>query len=397
MNLRPYQQKAIETLKQYNKGKVIFPTGAGKTVVMLEDVRQRINSSSSPLNFVIVAPKILLASQLASQFKSYLQKENIYVTYVHSGEDGTTNVSEIITINNLVKQFNTHHLIFTTYKSLPKINEANIEIDYCYFDEAHHSTSQSNFVGVAQTSAISKNTYFFTATPKHNDTQSSMCNSDVYGGTILSIPANYLVKNGYILPPKIETYECFGDDAENVLRFVKNIDIVNPKILVAAPSTQVIMDMFTETELLSELEELGFHILHITSKYGAVVNNKKVSREEFFEILSKLGSNDNEKFIVFHYAILSEGIDCPGLTHALLLRNLPFIELAQTIGRIVRMNKQDYIDIQNGLIEPGDFESYRKPCGIVSVPTKSRRGDRIAQRLQEVVNTIFVEGKVLIA
>ena len=405
MHLRPYQKKAVNALQSHRKGKVTFPTGAGKSLVMMEDAKQRIQSSSSPITFVIVAPKILLATQLASQFKSYLSEFDIYISHIHSGEGGSTDIEHIKITNQLVKNLGKHHLFFTTYQSLSRLNEINLHIDYCYFDEAHHSTKESNFVGVAQTSHTSKNTFFFTATPKHNDKSSSMDNSDVYGGNICTIPAKELVDGGYILPPEIVTYEFEATrnkdnsafvDADSVVKFINSIDIENPKILVASPSTQVIMDMFTETELLVELANRNYTVMHITSKYGPIVNGKKVSREEFFSTLNRLGNDDTERFIVFHYSILSEGIDCPGLSHALLLRNLPYIELVQTIGRILRMNRQDYQDIQNGLIKPGDFKSYRKPSGVIAVPVENNYGAAIAKRLQTVVNHIFVEGETLV-
>jgi len=403
--LRPHQQLGLNAMKNCNKGVLVMPTGAGKSLVMMEDAKQRIQNSSSPITFVIVAPKILLATQLASQFKSYLSEFNIYISHIHSGEDGCTDIEHIKITNQLVKNLGKHHLFFTTYQSLSRLNEINLHIDYCYFDEAHHSTKESNFVGVAQTSHSSKNTFFFTATPKHTDTSSSMDNSDVYGGNICTIPAKELVEGGYILPPEIVTYEFEATrnkdnsafvDADSVIKFINSIDIQNPKILVASPSTQVIMDMFTETELLVELAKRNYTVMHITSKYGPVINGETVSREKFFNTLSRLGNDDNERFIVFHYSILSEGIDCPGLSHALLLRNLPYIELVQTIGRILRMNRQDYQDIQNGLIKPGDFKSYRKPSGIIAVPVENNYGTAIAKRLQNVVNHIFVEGDTLV-
>lgn len=403
--LRPHQQLGLNAMKNCNKGVLVMPTGAGKTIVMLEDAKQRIQNAISPITFVIVAPKILLSTQLASQFKSYLSEFNIYISHIHSGEEATTDIESIKVAKQLVKNLGMHHLFFTTYQSLSRLNEINLHIDYCYFDEAHHSTKESNFVGVAQTSHSSRNTFFFTATPKHTDTSSSMDNSDVYGGNICTIPAKELVEGGYILPPEIVTYESKSIrnkensafvDADSVIQFINSIDIKNPKILVASPSTQVIMDMFTETELLVELGARNYTVMHITSKYGAIVNGKKVSREEFFSTLNRLGNDENERFIVFHYSILSEGIDCPGLSHALLLRNLPYIELVQTIGRILRMNRQDYQDIQNGLIKPGDFKSYRKPSGVIAVPVENNYGASIAKRLQNVVNHIFVEGETLV-
>ena len=297
MKLRPYQVTALEALKQHNKGVCVLPTGSGKTTIFLEDVKNRLENATGLMNIVVVAPKILLASQLASQFKSYLEDfDNIFITDVHSGENGITKPSAIHTTNYMIRGMNLHHILFTTYKSLPRILEAGIPIDVAIFDEAHHSTTESNFVGVAQTSMMSKNTYFFTATPKHTKTKTSMCNSSVYGGTIVSVPANQLVEDGYILPPKVMTYKseafrtkdnaCFVD-AENVLNFLNEIDIDNPKVLVASPSTKVIADMLSQTDLIQQLQDMDFQILHITSKYGPVVNGKKVSREVFFETLSQ--------------------------------------------------------------------------------------------------------------
>ena len=117
MHLRPYQKKAVNALQSNRKGKVVFPTGAGKSLVMMEDAKQRIQSSSSPITFVIVAPKILLATQLASQFKSYLSEFNIYISHIHSGEDGSTDIEHIKITNQLVKNLGKHHLFFTTYQS----------------------------------------------------------------------------------------------------------------------------------------------------------------------------------------------------------------------------------------------------------------------------------------
>ena len=51
---------------------------------------------------------------------------------------------------------------------------------------------------------------------------------------------------------------------------------------------------------------------YITSKTGAVINGKKVDRETFFNTLNKWGKG-NERFVVLHHSILSEGINVSGL------------------------------------------------------------------------------------
>ncbi len=395
--LRPYQIKAVEELKKHNKGICVLPTSAGKTTIFIEDVKQRMLSTTQPLVFVVVAPKILLCNQLAIEFDETLKKQVDYFTLlVHSGEDGVTNPEEIKVYSNLYKTLKKHQIIFTTYKSILKIHDANINIDVAIFDEAHHSTTESNFVGVAQTSNTAKKSYFFTATPKDTKDRKSMLNSDIYGGTIFTLSPKELVSGGYILPPKLESYEASTDDSENVTNFLDSLE-GNPKVLVASHSTQSMIDMFTETDLLVQLEDRGYEVMHITSKLGAVLNGKKIPRPEFFEAMNTLCNDENKKVIIFHVAILTEGISVPGISHVLMLRNLNIIEMVQTIGRVLRLHKEDIQRIQRGEIVSGDFDSYKKSCGFIAVPINDGRGDKILQRLQAVIDTLFIEGKLLIA
>ena len=104
------------------------------------------------------------------------------------------------------------------------------------------------------------------------------------------------------------------------------------------------------------------------------------------------GEDDDKKFILFHYSILSEGINVRGLTHSVLLRNLPVIEMAQTIGRVIRLHKYDYQDIQNNKISAGDTESYRKPHGIINVPVNSKSSKATRNRLEKLIQLIFEDG-----
>jgi superfamily II DNA or RNA helicase len=396
--LRPYQDEALKVLQNHTKGVCVLPTGAGKTIIFMEDVRRRILSHPTPLTIVIVAPKILLASQLASEFESHLNEfSNIYYSHIHSGENGTTDITEIKDSATVIQRLKYHHLLFTTYKSLPKILETGIKIDLAIFDEAHHSVLESNFVGVAQTSQTSKNTFFYTATPRDTRDKKSMVNSNVYGGTIVSLSPKELVSNSYILPPRVEAYEAHETDDVNIIRFIDNIESNNPKILVAVPSTKVMMDLFTETPLLNELNDRKFNVLHITSKYGCIVNNVKKTRQEFFDELNRLGNDDTQRLIIFHHSIISEGISIDGMTHALLLRNLSIIEYIQTIGRILRLHKDDSLKLQSGEIEPGQYHLYKKPCGVIAFPSNDARGNKIQNRLQAIVNSLFVKGEIFVA
>ena len=75
-----------------------------------------------------------------------------------------------------------------------------------------------------------------------------------------------------------------------------------------------------------------------------------------------------------------------------MLRNLPTIEMAQTIGRVIRIHQQDYDDMKSGKIPAGKYQLYTKSFGKIVVPQTGKYGQRITRRLQSIVDYIFVEG-----
>ena len=382
IKLRPHQQRALDAMAEHKKGQIIVPTGGGKTMIMIQHA-QRVQGKT----IVVVAPRILLAKQLRSEFLEHIDCDYLHV---HSGEkNGTTNPDEI----RRWEQYNYHRpkLIFTTYHSLNRVISSGIDIDCAYLDEAHNSVAKSFFRSVAACSKLSEHFYSFTATPriarKHDR---GMNNADVYGTIIENTPAPELMANGSIIPPKLVPFKTDSDDAENLLNTVDELQ--GDKILVSAPRIKRFIAMLYKTDLVNQLKQRGYHVLHITSKYGAYIGEKKVDRETFFQALKDWGADKAKKFIVFHYSILSEGIDVRGLTHSILLRNLGIVEMAQTIGRVIRMDRQDTKSIQDGTLLAGNFHMYHKPCGFVSVPVPSNSNSKIVARLQKVTNSIFIDG-----
>jgi len=401
INLRPHQERAFESLAKHDKGQIIVPTGGGKTYIMIADALRSTDWREDSTT-VVVAPRILLAQQLCSEFTSVLGAE--HVVHVHSGETehfSTTDRDELL-LWHLMSPVSAHRVIFTTYHSLHRVVEAGIPVDTVYFDEAHNSCGKSHFVAVEQVSQSAERCYFFTATPRQGKGSTAyrgMNNAEVYGEVIAQVSATELINSGIILPPKLTPFEtdrerCKADahevDAENLKDIIDGFDS-NAKILVAAPSTRILWRMLSDTDILDWLKQQNYEVMHITSKHGAYVNGKKVRRDVFFNTLSDWG-NSNRRFVVFHYSILSEGINVPGLTHTVLLRNLPIIEMAQTIGRVIRVHPDDRKDVEDGIIPAAQFSLYRKGYGSVTVPLTGKYGARIAERLEQVVTSIFIEG-----
>ena len=407
IRLLPHQEKITNRMLSYSKGQVISPTGSGKTMCMIYDALRRF-SITTPRNIVVVAPRILLTEQLCSEFLEHVNNAN--VLHVHSGETehyATTKSNRIHAFANVVNSSGEHCIFFTTYHSLHKIQEANIKIDTIYFDEAHNSVKKNFFSSTEYFSHSADRCYFFTATPKHSVTvfKPGMNNGQVYGQVISEVPAPELVKNGIILPPKIRLNKInmerdreFGADRDcmTLLDTIVNEDNME-KVLVAAPNTKVLMRMLAETEFMSEIRSYGYDVLWITSKYGAFINDTKVSRDVFFKTLTSYGKDSDKKFIILHYSILSEGINCPGLTSCILMRNMDVIQMCQTIGRVIRIDANDREKIKNGELVSGDLRNYSKAFGVVHVPVYENVGIATAKRLKSIVEEVFVQGNAAVS
>ena len=82
MQLRPHQEQAVKAMLRNTKGQIIVPTGGGKTMCMINDAMNEFNRSYVNKTIVVVAPRILLANQLSSEFLEFLS--NVAVAHVHS-------------------------------------------------------------------------------------------------------------------------------------------------------------------------------------------------------------------------------------------------------------------------------------------------------------------------
>ena len=400
IRLRPHQETALKSMQLSHHGQIIVPTGGGKTFIMIQHAKELLKGQFKTV--VVVAPRILLAQQLSHDFLEHI--DNVDVLHVHSGDTHHTSTTKTDEIEEWHLGSVKNQIIFTTYHSLHKITSSpSIEVSVMYCDEAHNSCSKQFFDAVKDMTMICERKYFFTATPrisyKH---ERGMNNHKVFGHVIESVPAPTLIDNGSIIPPTIVPFTTSHDvdkknrhlvHSDTVTDILDDLDIESSsKVLVAVPSSNILRNMLVETDILPQLAERGYNILHITSKLGAYVNHTKVNREKFFDTLTAWGKNPLKKFVIFHYSILSEGINVAGLTHTVLLRNLPVIEMAQTIGRVIRVHSDDRKAVADGLIPAGAFHLYKKQFGQVSVPTGYKRGDAIGKRLQNVVNQIFVDG-----
>ena len=404
LSLRPHQERTIDALYNNEHGTVYIPTGGGKTICMIEDLRTQLVKSDYPTLTVVAAPRIMLALQLANEFNEILNSVSNYkIGSVHSGDSpfySVTSQQDIMKFVSSAHTFGAHVILFTTYHSLHKIANNQFFVDTFYCDEAHNTTQRNFFEATTIVAAQSTRKYFFTATPKMSAKhERGMNNEDVYGNNLITVTADELLDCGAIIPPTVNVHtvdtvrtreEVADIDAETVLRVIEADDA--ERVLVSAPSARIINAMMAFTDLFRELRQDDYNVMTITSKTGAIINGKKVSRTQFFETLDTF-SNTGQKFVLFHYSILSEGINVHGLTNVVLLRNLSTVEMAQTIGRVIRLDSHDRQRVSDGTLQPRAYHNYRKPTGFISIPVYSNYGKNTAKRVQATVDTIFKKGR----
>ena len=391
IQLRPHQQDALDSMLAFDKGQVVIPTGGGKTPVMFHDLIVNCQYIDNGMTAVVVAPRILLAEQLCSEFLEHIDTTNTHILHVHSGEThhfSTTNPSKINLFVNTARTAGENVIIFTTYNSLQRLQQADIAVNTIYFDEAHNSVQRNFFPATEHFSASADRCYFFTATPKHSVTISKpgMNDPEVYGQVICNVPAPKLVEEGYILPPKVvvkqldmvQDKQMIADrDSQNLLDTIDENDL--DKILICARSTKQIVKLLSESDFRQQLAERGYSCLYITAKTGAIIDGQKVNREVFFDTLNAWGKDPNKKFVVLHHSILSEGINVSGLEAVLFMRNMDYIGISQSIGRVIRLG------------------GAQKTFGLVCVPVYDTVGISTARSGQAVVDTVFNQGQPAIS
>ena len=391
LTLRPHQNRILDRMLAYNKGQLIVPTGGGKTLTMIVDTQRRHDAINNGTTTVVVAPRILLAEQLCSEFLEIIDTAHTHVMHIHSGEThhySTTKADKIHMFANTARSAGENVIIFTTYNSLERVRQADIEVNTIYFDEAHNSVKRNFFPATEFFSYEADRCYFYTATPKHSLTVSKpgMNDSRVYGQTLVNVPAPELVEGGYILPPKVVVKQLplvkgrkvmYAEDSDNLLETIddNNID----KTLICARTTKQIMGLLSQSDFCMQLAERGYSWMTITSKTGAIIDGKKVNREEFFNTLNTWGKDSEKKFVVLHHSILSEGINVNGLEAVIFMRNMDYIGISQSIGRVIRLGGSE------------------KTFGLVCVPTYDSVGISTARKVQAVVDVVFRKGEPAIS
>lgn len=409
MKALQHQLEVLEKLEKNTKGKIIIPTGTGKTFIQGLDLARQIEKTEGFNIYVVLAPRIMLSFQLLVEYQKTMYSKSIDAKYmcVHSGGSteenddmamlriqnnipysnivSTTSSSDIKSEIRKAKKENKPLIIFSTYNSSERIVDGlgrqNINSTYC--DEAHYLVRENfhMFLKKVKTERL----FFFTATEKHSESDEGlgMNNEDVYGEVLYFMSPRQAIDNGLMLRPRIQIVRTmtndykFGEDLDKsfsnvVFQSFRQHEFAiggqNAKLLVVVRGSSD-MVRFIESKECATLMRSGVYVFAVSSREEIKnwVNGKQVRRNEFLDELKQVGSDPTKRMVVLHYDILTEGIDTI-FTGVLPFKGLGKLKFIQTYGRVARLEPEDRKRIISGEISSDDLNNMFKPYGWVIIP-----------------------------
>lgn len=356
--------------------RVVIPTGGGKSrieslVIDEFGIKKENNVGASLVLFHRIAlgqQHVGLGSSIQEKkgFREWIGIDNWVAAAFHSGEHyvpkGKSKYSECSTTKSSVlqefielqKRKGNYVIVFSTYHSYYKLTD--ILFDVMIADESQFLVHEKYHNVYSKISANKK--ICFTATEKwtESDCGLGLNNESVFGPRIYEVKASVLIEKEIIVKPRIHILETSDEDRKNkTLDLCKKIAVYHnkkfnkmlgfSKTLFSMSGSSEIKEVLSCQESFKEfLPNHDIFIIHSREEIKATKNGKEISnRNEFLEEVK-----ESKNCLIFHYDILSEGIDVPGITGVVILRAMNTCKLLQTVGRSLRLykvkgiNKKEY-------------------------------------------------------
>jgi len=413
------QKEALQAAIISKKGRIIMPTGTGKTRVEAAIIAIDILRNPNKFRmYAINAPRIMLSYQLLREVYSFLVKFGVESRYmcVHSGgatdikeleeirENANENLEDNIpysdiangtsteTIKEMIRKAENQKLpliFFSTYNSAERIEMSLIDerkLEVVLNDEAQYLT-QGRFFDLLKTLKPNR-CYFFTATEVHSESDEGrgMNNEKFYGKNLYTMTPMSAITKGRMVRPRMhfvylknKNIDYNKDDFDNSLpklieeSFYQHQYVsrgIRPKMLISVSGTKDMLK-FWKSEEYQKLRSTGVEIYMVSSNeaIGNLINGVKTTRQDFLKRLKEDGENPLKEIIVLHFDILAEGIDVSGFTGILPLRSLSDSKFFQTFGRCARLDPRDRKKLLDGILDPKNVNGFIKKYAWIIVPT----------------------------
>ena len=436
---REHQSTAVYNCQQHEKGQVTVPTGTGKTRIQIhlhvEDMIQKTKQEQTGV-YVIGAHRLLLCKQLMDElrdlcFRVKLPVNILYIgsarhddkpvfeKYFNEGLDAdnfesfyTTRSPEVEEFYEKTKKANRHLIVVSTYHSFNKLVAID-EIDICTFDEAHTTIADDFNANIEVVLPRIKRSYYFTATRKTNGEDGGMNDEKMYGEVIYGVSPRRMIEQGEITMPRIHIMKLEDDTKElvntsNEKMLVKTViegfeehtvklredsaepEKIAPKLLVSCKGSDELKAIQNNLAFQAWCQDNDVKVYSFSSKYGAYEDfETENNRNKVYESMRDL--KDTDKCILLHIDILTEGIDLPSITAVMLLRHLNVAKLLQTLGRALRLLKDDRKRLYAGEILPHERDKYIKPYAYILLPMHFETLDASSEMMKDMLQRIIGE------
>lgn len=418
--LRQHQSDALASIQSVidageGKGRVVLPTGTGKTRIEVEAVCRIIEKNIKDGKYggvhVVLSPRILLAYQQLDEFLKIMTKGGTFCDYmvVNSGGlnskqyeekllamgvdnpeeiESTTRIDDISATMQTAKNTNKRPLvIFSTYHSVERVKTAskNSAIEICSYilDEAQYCVTSGSFRDVLEYDSSFK--FFFTATEKWTDDEEEGLGMNVeskFGKLLFTEKPRTLIERGEMASVAIHevkvsddveikknewdsmakaVIDSFDKHREVLKKHSFEPDTIGPKMIVVC-NKQFSLKGIMRSQVMKnyKLARPNVKICALSSDFGIEIEGiskpRANNREKEF-LLAKMRSwKPSDEAITFHVDMIGEGIDVPGITAIMPFRNFGKIKFLQNLGRGTRLIAADRERLYSEEILPADLK-----------------------------------------
>ena len=381
---KPHQQKALKEANEHflkqknNKGKLVFPCGAGKSLTGYW-IKQELNAQST----IVAVPSLSLVKQTLEVYlrESVANKQKIEWLCVCSDEgigkndDVVVHTNEIgvpcITDKNFIadwikKNKNNRTVIFTTYQSGKTIAEAakiaKAKFDLGIMDEAHKTVGNQDklfsYLLFDKNIKIDKR-IFMTATERRYAGSSenilSMDDVEVYGETFTQMPFKDAINQDILSDYKIITLFISDKEVKDIIEknaFVKP----NGKVWDKETEARTLASMVALRKAMNQFPIHHAVTFHSSIKKAEAFEQSQTLFSKAFPQFKKIASyhvsgamptsqrskivNEfaaSNKAIITNAKCLTEGVDVPNIDCVLFADpRKSTVDIVQAVGRALR-------------------------------------------------------------
>ena len=351
---KTHQAIAIQNAVNYypinNKGKLILPCGAGKTLTSLW-IKEALNANST----LVILPSLSLLRQFKNEWKSQSKQQFDYLCVCSDSDIDNDNDTirtktyqvdiKVSSNPKEIRRFlekEESKIIFSTYQSLDKVRDSiastNISFDFSICDEAHRTagvknkdTKESNYTLIHDNSQINvKNRLFMTATPRVASTNAKtrakdgdvylycMDDENLFGGEIYRMSFADAIDADILVDYKIV---AIGISKEEISDYLNNKRLELPNYSLDDIANNYAVEFILDEYSLNHA--VTFHTRVRYAESFENIHNKITNKTIAFSINGKNSSTErslklnsfkkNPRAVISNAKCLTEGVDIPAI------------------------------------------------------------------------------------